>query len=78
MDTVWYSIKVSDMISLRNVREIDHSSVIRGVGAHGDQTGTGNRCLGMNDLIGGTGTIVGLIKGIATKNAAGGVRSRLN
>jgi len=78
MDTEWYSIKVSDMIGLRNVREIDHSSAIRGVGAHGDQTGIGNRRLGMNDLIGGTGTIVGLIKGIATKSATGGVRSRLN
>jgi hypothetical protein len=72
MGTVWYLIKVSDMIGLRNVREIDHLSVMRGVGAHGDQTCIGNRRRGMNDSIGGTGTIVGLIKGIVTRSATGG------
>lgn len=77
VDTAWYLTKVSDMIGLRNMRGIDHTSVTRGAEAHGDQTSIGNRRRGMNDLTGGTGTIVGLTNGIATRSATGGGRSRL-
>ncbi len=75
MDTAWYLTKVSDMIGLWNVRGIDHTSVTPGAGAPGDQTGIAIRRRGMNDLI-GTGTMVGLTKGIATRSATGGGRSR--
>jgi len=46
-----------------------------GAGAHSDRTVIGNRRQGMNDTIGGIGTVVGLTKGIATRSATGGVRS---